>query len=102
MRIIYAGKRLCASAQEAAREVSRLSGEDVETWQINHALLGRKGFVHGIPVRSPDRPWEEPEQPLRQAAPAGPKAGEPGGAPRKPALVRMGDWYDGGLPPRWR
>jgi hypothetical protein len=91
MKIIYAGNRPFASASEAAREVERLSGEDASVWQISRALLWNKGFVNGIPVFS--REIEEPDA-AEEAEGTAPS--------RRSPLIRITDWYSGGIPPRWR
>jgi hypothetical protein len=87
-RIIYVGRRRCESLGEAALEASRLSGEDVGVWQISRALLWNKGSVNGIPV-------------FERKTPEG-GAAEEGKQRGRAPLVRMHDWYGGGIPPRWR
>jgi hypothetical protein len=95
MRAIYAGSRHFNTAAEAAQEVCRLSGEDAGAWQINRALLWNKGFVNGVPVFA-----KETED--AGAAEAAGDAAEPGKPPRRAPLIRIGEVYTGGIPPRWR
>jgi hypothetical protein len=95
MRVIYAGSRPFNTAAEAAQEVCRLSGEDAGVWQINRALLWNKGFVNGVPVFVRETEDAGTAEAVEEAA-------EPDKPPRRAPLIRIGEVYIGGIPPRWR
>jgi hypothetical protein len=99
MKFIYAGSRPCKTASEAAREITRISGEDASVWQITHALLWGKGSVNGVPVCV--REITEPalaEAILEAAA----EHGAPEDRPRRRTPLMRMEGYTGGIPPRWR
>jgi hypothetical protein len=95
MRVIYAGRRICETEREAAREVSRISGKETKLWQISRALLWKDGFVNGVPVFAGER--KEPGKEEQGVEAAGPER-----QADRARLLRIGEWYAGGIPPRWR
>jgi hypothetical protein len=99
MMIIYVGSRPFKTAAEAAQEVSRLSGEDAGAWQISRALLWNKGFVNGVPVFAKEAPVVAAGMAAAEAAAAEATAT---GRLRRAPLLRIGEAYAGGIPPRWR
>jgi hypothetical protein len=50
MRLIYVDNRPFKTMLDAALEITRISGDNTELWQVACAVLYDKGFVNGVPV----------------------------------------------------
>jgi hypothetical protein len=91
--VFYAAGRPFASLREAAVEVERVSGGEVELWRLGRILDANKGFINGVPVSRKIVEQEE-EKPAEENEVAGERE-ERKRTPLMRPPVR-------GLPPRWR